>query len=73
MLAAVAEIDRDLLVAGTQSGLALVRAEGKTPGRRTSTTEERRADMVRQRQAGGGNQCPGFTILLSGCEGYLLY
>jgi DNA invertase Pin-like site-specific DNA recombinase len=38
MLAAVAEMERDLLVERTQSGLARAKVEGKTLGRPTSTT-----------------------------------
>ena len=52
MLAAVAEMERDLLVERTQSGLARAKAEGKTLGRPTSTTDEERAAMTRQHQAG---------------------
>jgi putative DNA-invertase from lambdoid prophage Rac len=52
MLAAVAEMERDLLVERTQSGLARAKAEGKTLGRPTSTTDEQRAAMARQHQAG---------------------
>jgi putative DNA-invertase from lambdoid prophage Rac len=52
MLAAVAEMERDLLVERTQSGLARAKAEGKTLGRPTSTTDEQRAAMTRQHQAG---------------------
>jgi len=52
MLAAVAEMERDLLVERTQSGLARAKAEGKTLGRPTSTTEEQRVAMARQHQAG---------------------
>jgi putative DNA-invertase from lambdoid prophage Rac len=44
MLAAVAEMERDLLVERTQSGLARAKAEGKTLGRPTLTTDaDRRA------------------------------
>lgn len=46
MLAAVAEMERDMLVERTQSGLARAKAEGKTLGRPTSTTKEQRAAMV---------------------------
>ena len=46
MLAALAEMERDMLVERTQSGLARAKAEGKTLGRPTSTTEEQRAAMV---------------------------
>jgi len=52
MLAAVAEMERDLLIERTQSGLARAKAEGKTLGRPTSTTDEQRAAMARQHQAG---------------------
>jgi DNA invertase Pin-like site-specific DNA recombinase len=52
MLAAVAEMERDLLVERTQSGLARARAEGKILGRPVSTTEEQRITMAQQYQAG---------------------
>lgn len=52
MLAAVAEMERDLLVERTQSGLARAKAEGKTLGRPSRTTDEQRAAMARQHQAG---------------------
>jgi len=52
MLAAMAEMERDLLVERTQSGLARAKAEGKTLGRPTSTTPEQRALMTRHHQAG---------------------
>ena len=52
MLAAVAKMERDLLVERTQSGLARAKAEGKTLGRPTSTTDEQRAAMAKQHQAG---------------------
>jgi putative DNA-invertase from lambdoid prophage Rac len=55
MLAAVAEMERDLLVERTQSGLARARAEGKTLGRPNSTTEEQRAAMVSQYRGGNGD------------------
>lgn len=52
MLAAVAEMERDLLVERTQSGLARAKAEGKTLGRPTSTTDaDRRA--ISEAHAGG--------------------
>jgi DNA invertase Pin-like site-specific DNA recombinase len=54
MLAAVAEMERDLLVERTQSGLARAKAEGKTLGRPVSTTEEQRAAMVKRHQGGKG-------------------
>ena len=48
MLAAVAEMERDLLVERTQSGLARAKSEGKTLGRPALTTDEQRAAMARQ-------------------------
>lgn len=52
MLAAVAEMERDLLVERTQSGLARAKAEGKTLGRPASTTLEQRTAIAKQHQAG---------------------
>lgn len=52
MLAAVAEMERDLLVERTQSGLARAKAEGKTLGRPALTTDEQRAAMVSRFKAG---------------------
>ena len=46
MLAAVAEMERDLLVERTQSGLARAKSEGKTLGRPSKTTPEQRAEIV---------------------------
>lgn len=46
MLAAVAEMERDLLVERTQSGLARAKSEGKTLGRPSKTTAEQRADII---------------------------
>jgi len=46
MLAAMAEMERDLLVERIQSGLARAKAESKTLGRPASTTNEQRAAMV---------------------------
>lgn len=46
MLAAVAEMERDLLVERTQSGLARAKAEGKTLGRPSKTTPSQRAEIV---------------------------
>ena len=48
MLAAVAEMERDLLVERTQSGLARAKSEGKTLGRPTRTDEAKRAELVAQ-------------------------
>lgn len=53
-LAAVAEMERDLLVERTQSGLARAKAEGKTLGRPASTTDEQRAAMISRHQGGNG-------------------
>jgi len=52
MLAAVAEMERDLLVERTQSGLARAKAEGKTLGRPTKTNDAQRAEIVLLRQSG---------------------
>lgn len=45
MLAAVAEVGRDLLVERMQAGLARAKSEGKTLGRPSKTTSEQRADV----------------------------
>lgn len=45
MLAAVAEMERDLLVERTQSGLARAKSEGKILGRPTKTTDKQRAEI----------------------------
>lgn len=45
MLAAVAEMERDLLVERTQAGLARAKAEGKRLGRPPRTTPEQRSDI----------------------------
>lgn len=52
MFAAVAEMERDLLVERTQAGLARAKAEGKTLGRPASTTNEQRATIVARHMAG---------------------
>lgn len=52
MLAAVAEMERDLLVERTQSGLARAKSEGKTLGRPSKTTAEQRADIIVKYAAG---------------------
>jgi putative DNA-invertase from lambdoid prophage Rac len=51
MLAAVAEMERDLLVERTQSGLARAKAEGKTLSRPSHTTPEQRAAMITRFQS----------------------
>lgn len=46
MLAAVAEMERDLIVERTQAGLARAKAEGKILGRPSKTTPEQREAIV---------------------------
>lgn len=46
MLAAVAEMERDLIVERTQAGLARAKAQGKTLGRPPKTTPEQRKAMA---------------------------
>ncbi|MCS0595549.1 recombinase family protein [Massilia agri] len=53
MLAAVAEMERDLLVERTQSGLARAKAEGKVLGRPALTTEEQRQAIYAQHHENG--------------------
>lgn len=52
MLAAVAEMERDLLVERTQAGLARAKAEGKTLGRKAKTTPEQRV-VIRDKLVSG--------------------
>jgi DNA invertase Pin-like site-specific DNA recombinase len=52
MLAAVAEMERDLLVERTQAGLARAKAEGKTLGRPSKTTDEQRRQIAADYAAG---------------------
>jgi DNA invertase Pin-like site-specific DNA recombinase len=52
VLAAMAEMERDLLVERTQSGLARAKAEGKTLGRPTKTTADDQAKIVELHAAG---------------------
>lgn len=52
MLAAVAEMERDLLIERTQAGLARAKAEGKTLGRPSKTTPEQRKEILRRLGAG---------------------
>lgn len=52
MLAAVAEMERDLLVERTQSGLARAKAEGKTLGRPSKTNEAQRHQIIADYAAG---------------------
>jgi len=48
MLAAVAELERDLLVGRTQAGVARAKSEGKTLGRPMKTNSIQRADIVKR-------------------------
>lgn len=52
MLAAVAEMERDLLIERTTAGLARARAEGKKLGRPAKTTPKARAAMVKAYKGG---------------------
>lgn len=52
MLAAMAEMERDLLVERTQAGLARAKAQGKILGRPASTTNEQRTKIM-ARHSGG--------------------
>ena len=52
MLAAVAELERDLLVERTQAGLARAKSEGKTLGRPSKTNALQRADIVKKHSEG---------------------
>jgi DNA invertase Pin-like site-specific DNA recombinase len=51
MLAAIAEMERDLLVERTNAGLVRVKREGKKLGRPTKTTPEQRAAIARAFQS----------------------
>jgi putative DNA-invertase from lambdoid prophage Rac len=46
MLAAVAEMERDLIVERTQAGLARAKAEGKTLGRPSKLTQAQRQEVI---------------------------
>jgi putative DNA-invertase from lambdoid prophage Rac len=52
MLAAVAEMERDLLVERTQAGLARAKAQGKTLGRPVRTTDTQRATIAARHKSG---------------------
>jgi putative DNA-invertase from lambdoid prophage Rac len=52
MLAAVAEMERDLLVERTQSGLARAKSEGKTLGRPSKTSASQRVEIVAKYEQG---------------------
>lgn len=51
-LAAVAEFERDLLIERTQAGLTRAKAEGKTLGRPTALSADKRAAIRLSRKAG---------------------
>jgi putative DNA-invertase from lambdoid prophage Rac len=52
MLAAVGEMERDLLVERTQAGLARAKQQGKVLGRPATTTAEQRTDILARHKAG---------------------
>ena len=52
MLAAVAEMERDLLVERTQAGLARAKSEGKRLGRPSKTTLQQRTDILQKLDKG---------------------
>ena len=52
MLAAVAEMERDLLVERTQSGLARAKREGKILGRPVKTTPSQQTEIINLRKNG---------------------
>jgi putative DNA-invertase from lambdoid prophage Rac len=52
MLAAVAEMERDLLIERTQSGLARAKSNGKILGRPTKTTDRQRIEIINMRKNG---------------------
>lgn len=52
MLAAVGEMERDLLVERTQAGLARAKKEGKILGRPARTSPQQREEIVQRIQAG---------------------
>lgn len=52
MLAAVAEMERDLLIERTQSGLERAKSEGKTLGRPSKTNSTQRAEIIAKLNSG---------------------
>lgn len=52
MLAALAEMERDLLLERTAAGLARAKSEGKTLGRPSKTTPEQRSEIIAKYAAG---------------------
>ncbi|CAG2287054.1 MULTISPECIES: recombinase family protein [Burkholderia cepacia complex] len=52
VLNAVAEFERDLLIERTHAGIARAKAEGKAMGRPSALSDEQRADVLRELDAG---------------------
>ncbi|WP_176300738.1 recombinase family protein [Burkholderia vietnamiensis] len=52
VLNAVAEFERDLLIERTYAGIARAKAEGKAMGRPSALSDEQRADVLRELDAG---------------------
>lgn len=52
MLAAFAEMERDLLIERTQAGIARARAQGKRIGRPSKTTDKQKKEIVAMRANG---------------------
>ncbi|MPV69201.1 recombinase family protein [Burkholderia sp. BE17] len=52
VLNAVAEFERDLLIERTHAGIARAKADGKAMGRPSALSDEQRADVLRELDAG---------------------
>ncbi|AOJ69689.1 MULTISPECIES: recombinase family protein [Burkholderia] len=52
VLNAVAEFERDLLIERTHAGIARAKAEGKTMGRPSALSDQQRAEVLRELDAG---------------------
>lgn len=65
MLAAVAEMERDLLVERTQAGLARAKSEGKTLDHPSKTTVAQCAEIVALYQGGGSVSAPARALAVS--------
>ncbi|TGB33168.1 recombinase family protein [Burkholderia thailandensis] len=52
VLNAVAEFERDLLIERTHAGIARAKAEGKAMGRPSALSDDQRADVLRELDAG---------------------
>lgn len=52
VLNAVAEFERDLLIERTHAGIARAKAEGKAMGRPSALSDQQRADVLRELDAG---------------------